>query len=555
MLFAACDLEIPRRVQVSTTFGLHVPVGDIGELQEVKDALQYTNSEKISSLFDEETAVNVYYYTKEGYVIPMPDTNDENKNTGDPLGESNAIDPGKVRSMLLHFPLTSLNLDFSEYLNTDVTIPPVELPNLSSLPPVINSANPYVLTPIPIPLGNMGEWIKSITLNGSTDNTTVTLEGAAALKNSLEMAIPDFGIGDTNTFKQGVVVGVDLVFTATTEKKLLPKTTSTVDIYLQLTQVPPEGGSYPVKVDLKWTEAEVSPGDKGAYDGTIPLPIGQFSEVASKYKIVSIPCYLYVDGPFSNVNKVEIGLQADVDWLVGDKDKNKGIEITKGANYLELYQPSGDSYAGELHEGSASFNLAAKVNEDSASDLILKYSIKPGSTWTVKPGDADVISADMVVALPLQFNVEPQPEEKKQIGGKEYIDIFSMVKYGVDDNGDLFGRDQIQSTATYLSNVRLSGKNMKNTFFSNDLFLRILDEKSEIDELVEIKSGESFYADIAGSPRIPMPFHPEFSVCLHKPENEPAVIKIAPKPETGDDIFTVQISADVTGMAEHEQDL
>jgi hypothetical protein len=239
---------------------------------------------------------------------------------------------------------------------------------------------------------------------------------------------------------------------------------------------------------------------------------------------------------------------------VGDKNTNKGIEITKGTNFLELYQPSGDYYEGKLREGSASFNLAEKVNEDSTGDLILNYWItRLGSTWTVTPNDAD-ISVDMVVVLPLQFNVVPKPEDIKTIANMKYIDIFSMVEYGADNNGDLFGRDQIGSTIAYLSSVRLSGKNMENTFFSNDLFLHVYEE-NVVDKLIKIKSGGSFSLDIEGSPHIPMPFHPEFSVYLQKPDNEPAVIKIAPKPETGGDIFTVQISADVTGMAEYEQDL
>jgi hypothetical protein len=543
---------------MNTAFGLHVPVGDIGELQEVKDALAYTNTDKISTLFDEETAVNVYYYTHKGHVIPMPKPGAPNKNADDPLGDTNAINPSEVRSMLLHFPLTSLNLDFSDYLNTDVTIPPVVLPDLQYQSLEINPANPYELDPIPIPLGDMGEWIKSITLNGS-EKTTVTLKGAAALQGSLKMAIPDFGIGSSESdFQQGKTQGDDLVFEATEKKELKPKSklpTSTVNIYLQLTQVPPEGGSYPVEVGLKWTEAEVLPGDSGTYEDKITLPVGQFSEIASKYKIASIPCYLYVDGPFGKTNKVKFELKADDAWLVGDEN-NKGIEITEGVNFKNLYQLSGDYYEGELNEGSASFNLAKKVNDNSADNLELNYRIeRSGDSWKVTPNDANaIISADMVVVLPLQFNVEPQPDEIKTIDDKEYIDIFSMVEYGANDNSDLFGRDQIGSTTAYLSSVRLSGKNMENTFFSNDLFLHVYEE-NVVDELIEIKSGGSFSLDIEGSPHIPMPFHPEFSVYLQKPEIESAVIKITPKPETGGDIFTIQIAADVTGMAEYEQDL
>jgi hypothetical protein len=552
MLFASCDLELPQRIQTNTTFGLHVPVGDIGELQEIKDALQYTDTEKISGIFGEEMVVNAYFYTKKGHVIPMPKSTAPNKNVDSPLNKDNAIDPGEVRSLLIHFPLARLNLNLNEYLNTEVTMPAVTLPDL---PP--GASLPSNLPPIPIPLGEMSEWIDSVELNGKNDYTTVTLKGGAVLQDSLRMAVPEFGIGTgEGDFQKGAAKDGDLVFTANTVTQLHPKKTA-VNIYLQLTKVPPKGGSYPVEVDLKWTKAEVLPGDSGSYEDTIDIPVAEFSDFLTKYKIASIPCYIYVGGPFSDSNKVELGIQADNDWLVGDENTKKGTELTQGINFSALYKPPllrDDYYEGELHEGSDSFNLAAKVNNSAEKDIKLKYWIKRlGTSWTVLPNSNDIISADMVVVLPFQFNVEPQPEEIITVDNKEYIDIFSMVKYGLNDNGDLFGRDQVRATTVYLTNICFSAKSMENTFFANDLFLHIYDD-NVVDELIKISSGGSFSADIAGSPHIPMPIHPKFSVYIQKPKNDLAVIKIAPKPKTGSDVFMVQISADVTGISEYEQD-
>jgi hypothetical protein len=562
--FSSCDLEIPQRIQVNSSFGLHVPVGDIGDLQEVKDILEYANGDKISSLFG-DGEVSVCLYTKEGYGIPLPDTTDPNKNAGGTLGSGNAINPGEVRSMFLRFPLARMDLDFTSYFKNDVTIPDITMPDISnnSLIPSPEGTPlpfPYSFELPPIPLGAMSQWIESIKLNNTTGNvklTTVTVKNGGNLSDTLQMAIPAFGIGGSSpAYQLGTTDGPDLVFTANTETTLNPQNDSTVNIYLRLMKVPPSGASYSVEVNLAWTEAEVNPnsGGTGTHGDTITLPTGQFTEFSTDYHFASLPCYLYVGGPFSPANKVTLGLEADGAWLVGQSD-TEGKEITESRSFATLYEdpfPKNDGYYdGDLYDPTASFNLAAQVNTSTA-DIELKYWMKLDNSWTVTPdGTASTISADMVVILPLQFDVVKQ---EKQIGNDFYVDIMTMEEYGSSGSGDLFGRDQLGVTANFLTGIRLSGKNVKNTFFSSDLFLHVEDNVDR--EPVPIKSGKDFDIEITGAPYIPTPFHPSFFVCVKKPAGGgSATIKIAPQPKEGDDVFAVRLSADVTGMAEYEYDL
>jgi hypothetical protein len=552
---------MPRAVQVSSAFGLHIPVGDIGELDEVKELLEYTKIEKISGLFNsdgtDEVKANAYYYTKGGYVIPLPKEGEPNRNVEGPLGEKNAINPGEVRSMFLHFPLTSMNLDLTEHLKS-VTIPPLEVPDVSTLVPggILPEGyplfNPHELDTLSVPLDAMSEWIESVRLDGTHGNTTtVTIKGGKALRDMLEMAVPALDIGSTPAdFKQGVVKGEDLVFYAEDEEKVLSPKTDSVEIYLQLTKVPPSGGPYDVEVDLKWTEARVNPGEEGVYEGTVPLPLGQFSEFAEKYKIASLPCYLYVGGPFDKDSDIGLKLKAGGDWLVGKGNKEE--KITENLNFLSKYSLATDEYDGILHESTASFNLAAKMNEGSANDLNLNYQLRVNA-WDVQPTETlSVISADMVVILPLQFElVSPDKEEiEVEIEGekKKYIKLESMADYGSNGKGDLLGRDQAGVPSDIITDIRFSGDNIKDTLFGGSLFLRI-HQNDKVYVMEPIKTGTGFSANISSPP---MPFHPEFGLYMKLPEGKP-VIKIVPK--DGDDAFALRLSIDVTGMVEYEQNL
>jgi hypothetical protein len=559
LFFASCGFEIPQRIQVNTAFDLHVPVGDIGEREEVSDFIKYAKPEKIASLF-EDGNVSVCYYTKDDYVIPMPKTGEPNKNVEGMLDATNAINPGSgVRSMFLHFPLTSVNLDFTQYFKSDVEMPLVGMPNIDDIwtgtpSPSVGTDLPsaYEFPPLDIPLDGMGEWIEWIKLNGTAGKTTVVLKDGAALAGMLKMAVPAFGIGDSETdFKEGTTASGDLVFTAANdEKELKPMTDAPVKVYLQLTKVPPNGGPYKVEVDLKWTEAKVNPGENGLYKGTVPLPLGQFADFFKKYQIASLPCYLYVGGPFDTSNTMELKLKADNDWLVGTA--NAGEEITKDLNFLSLYGNlfSEDEYDGELHESSASFNLAAKLNEGSAHDMKLDYQLQMNDQEVTPSDTLSVISADMVVILPFQFEVKE--DEITEINGeKSYAEITTMTDYGLDDNGDLFGRDQVEETTTaVLTSARILSKELKNTFFAGDLFLHVYEENI-VDKLIKITAGESIDFEFTGSPQIPMPFHPVLALYAHVPTS-PAVITINPRKD--EDVFSVQLSADITGTAQYEQD-
>jgi hypothetical protein len=452
-----------------------------------------------------------------------------------------------------------MNLNFTEYLKTDVEMPVINLPDKNALGmpdvPEGTPLSPYYEHPaVSIPLDAMEQWVSSINLNGK-DCTAVIVKDGAALKDALQMAVPAFGIGSSSSdFKQGVAAGGDLVFSAGPEGKELKPKTEPVEIYLQLTQVPPSSGTYDVEVDLRWTKAQVYPGDEG-YEGKITLSFEDFAKFSDKYKIASIPCYLYIGGPFTPDNSVEVGLRSETDWLVGDgAAKGQGEEVVTDCGFKwdeNLF--SGDTYGGDLDGEAASFNLASKVSDSSGGNLELDYYIRMmNDSWEVySDAPNGVIFADMVVILPLQFNLVEDGKKVKSINGENYISIMSMLDYGSGAGSDLFGRGQAGGFSNFLTGIRVSGKDMKNTLFADGLFLHVYQD-GVVEELVAVKAGNSFSVDIAGSP-IPAPFHPEFGVCALKPHSGKAVMRIMPK--VGEDDFSLWFSADVTGMVEYNRDL
>jgi hypothetical protein len=425
--------------------------------------------------------------------------------------------------------------------------------------------NGYSLPAVTIPLDAMSQWIEYININNINGNdtdekTTVTLIGGAGLKETLKLAIPAFGIGSTTAnFENGAAQsdyaegeaedeaeGGNLVFTATSKTKLKPKE-DTVKIYLLLVKVPSKSGSYPVIIDLKWTEAQVNPGESGIYSGKVTLPLGQFSKTLAKYKPVTVPSYLYVGGPFDNVNDA---------WITLSDGQNLNIKksIKKDHSFSNYYDelPSkegADPYNEEIrYDTTASFNLVEKVKE--GKDLLLDYSLEVKS-WTVTADDdKSKITADLVILLPMRLKVEPDTTLNHD--DQTYIHIMDIADYG--GNGDLFGRDQAGISNSRITSVRISGKDMVNTVLAGDLFLRIYDDGASFNQLVETNLDEGFSIDIAGA-AIPMPFQPKFAVYVKKPENEDAVVSIKAKKDDTADEFSVKLSIDVDGEVEYERDL
>jgi hypothetical protein len=571
-VLSACDFAMPRRVEVNTELRLSVPIGDIGKVPEVQELLESTRPEKIAELFDETEAYVYHYYAEKeyegnensGYAIPLPDGTDKNKNAEAPYDSLNALRSDEVRTLLVRFPLTGVNLDFTEYLKTEVETPDVTLPDVGTLfpmlPPGANIPS-YELPPIDIPLGVMSEWIEYIILNAvNGEKTTVALKDGAELAGTLKLAIPAFGIGnDERDYQEGEVRGNDLVFKATVFNKELDPKTDTVKVCLSLEKVPPRNSrnSYPVNIDLKWTEAKVKPGDQGNYDGKVRLPLGQMDDIFTKYRLVTLPYYLYVGGPFSEQNEAEIGLKIGNDWIVGNS--GQGETIDHSYDFRELYQPLAEGkttyYNGPLsYASTASFNLAEKLNQNNSTDLFIDYWISVQDSWIVTSDKENgVITADLIVLLPLEMEVlESAKTPLVSIEQQKYICMMEMADYGL--NGDLFRRDRTEGSKNRIMGVSISGTTLKNTIYAGKLFLRIHDGSS-FDELHPIDLNEDkFSIDIAGD-RIPMPFHPIFGVYMEKPDGKNTIVRIKPKKDKGDDEFSMQISVDVAGEMTYEQDL
>jgi hypothetical protein len=327
-----------------------------------------------------------------------------------------------------------------------------------------------------------------------------------------------------------------------------------VYVYPRLVKVPAEsGGRYAVGIDLKWTEAVVNPRDN-EQGGAVKLPLGQFFDAHNQFQLVTLPSYLYVGGDLKREG-ARIHLEADGDELLN-------APIDDNYVFSELYQRSPEEcfYDGTIaYDCTGSFNLASKVNKRKEKDLLLKYRIQAGGEWRIRSDTVtseEKITVDLVVLLPLQIEVlETRPDMPLTLSdGRNYIRMTEMSDFGL--TGDLFGRDQAEFSGYRITSIQVLGKDMKNTVYAGDLYLRMYDGSLDgsLDKLVKIKADEDFFIDIAGD-EIPMPFHPAFAVYLEKPAAGEAVVRIKPKEGEGIDEFSVKLSVDVSGEAEYEQDL
>jgi hypothetical protein len=280
------------------------------------------------------------------------------------------------------------------------------------------------------------------------------------------------------------------------------------------------------------------------YKGNLTLPaalFGGFFENGDDYQAVTVPCYLYIGGPFGkdgSVVKVRCYFAGDEDdLLVADEDGGV-LPITEDSGYERLFPvtdfkkefPDEPYYAEALPSFTGEFNLAKALNERRGQALELEYEIII-ERWVAGDDDADgaggddAFSVDLVILLPLRFELDREAEEDYRPGGMAYIRLFEGW---APSSGDVLGRDAIGQDSGRITRVSVEG--MSNTVYAGkDVFLRVSDKAAGFDELFPV--GEDVFAiEIVDAGGIPYPFRPFMTPYVLQPSGGGApVVTIKPK--------------------------
>jgi hypothetical protein len=487
---AACD--IPQSFTVKGSPGLYLPLGSPLEKNAlVKDFLTLENLKK--QLGDNPTEVYHYRYAQ-------IDTK---------FGDVNGI--RDVQTFLVHYPIADLD-DILNLNQPDISVK-IPIPQLVSQ--MSDEFFPYEV-PVSIPLDKMKKWVETIDINDGEEDkfSVIILQDAAILQDSLELKVEKLGISD---FKRGTVSGNDLVFTADTNvDDFRPEEEGTLKGTAKLIKKPDRTGDLTVKVSLEWREAVVYPPNQGRYEDKIAgLSLYKLRETLGGMWFKDIPAYLFVDNLPKNTT-------ARLSWNDGGGDQE--IITVNEVNSVLFPAPASDVFTGSLNASFERFSLRDPFN--SSRELTIKYGIDLPDRVRVARGDDESVKVDLVLVLPLTFDVSREDTETLNIGGEKYLKLdFAEIP---EIENDLFDRksddDPMLIDGVKLSAVTLLLGDVKNNI-TEDIFLMVKNRGKN--QKLGLKKGEK--VNFSGDD-LKYPFKPEFAVLVAAPpgDDSPGIFTIKP---------------------------
>ena len=432
----ACD--IPQSITVKGSPGLYLPLGSPLEKNTlVKDFLTLENLKK--QLGDNPTEVYHYRYAQ--------------IDTG--FGDVNGIQD--VQTFLVHYPIADLDdiLDLNQ-------------PDISVTFPIPDLPYDYIQFPrevsVPIPLEKMKKWVESIDINDEEEDkfSAIILEDAAILQDSLEMKVERLGFSD---FKKGTVSGKDLVFTADTNvDDFWPEREGALNVTARLIKKPGRTGNLTVKARLEWREAVVFPPNYGRYEDKIAgLSLYKLRESLGGMWFKDIPTYFFVDN-------LPEDTKAWLSWNDGGADRD--ITTVDEVDSVLFPAPASDVFTGPLNASFERFSLKDPFN--SSREVTIKYGIDLPDRVRVARGKDESIKVDLVLVLPLTFEISREDTETLNIGGGKYLKLdFAEIPQ---IENDLFDResdnDPMLIDGVKLKAVTLLLGEVKNTI-TEDIFLMV----------------------------------------------------------------------------------
>jgi hypothetical protein len=427
-LLVSCEIpSLPKSVRIKANPKFGLPIGSVlGDQNFIEDIIDPSKILEEMNGGMGEVELNIFDYI---------DTKDNP--SGYHTGE------GNVQTYLISSKIQEYPLDVSKYMEDvgDFDIPPYKIPGELIVASQVPGFLERLADPIVLDLtqyfgsDDMWKWVGNIEIG---DGTELVLEGQAALKDSLYIEVPQFGIDKRAGAVRGDPLTGDLVFRKPDGQQavLLERIPDSLDpakevlkpgeerllanvyvvgsipgepIGLDTSVIPPTplyaDRTIGFDFEFVWESLDVYPGDqddvmKGEFKG---FDISEYLKQMGGAAIGELPAYLYLSGTeglmFDVSLKYKIGEgeplpMGDVDIDV--PDQTKIMQITGGPEFNNTVFPH------VITSPKEKFNLAGLMN---AGNATLLYSIDVPKIHVENNASDRVIRADLAILLPLRFEV------------------------------------------------------------------------------------------------------------------------------------------------------
>jgi hypothetical protein len=317
---------------------------------------------------------------------------------------------------------------------------------------------------VKIPLGDIAKLVNYIDVQA----TGLKVKGTT-FEGKIEIAIPQFGIGSVSgsnvvTYSAGIVKDGDLYFTTHNETgtdsnpttyKFTPNGPN-LTVYINVKDFINGPVDFVPTLEFHWTEANVNPGSNGELKGQYDMDLGSVADLlGDDFEPPEVKGYLYIDNLPIDDPKMSLGINSPTNLINNRSIRNAGLPFNDedGKPLLE----NGGKFAGTLPNSSlfdtatnkeTSLDITNVLTSGASSSLQYEITMAPVGGASIKNNGnlSGVISADMVIVLPLKFTVKATP-----ITGDPTIESGKYVQFDLkDENGksllpeitdDLFGRE------------------------------------------------------------------------------------------------------------------
>ena len=500
VIVAMMSCDIPQSITIKGNPGVRIPLG------------------RLSSMFDEGESITDF--VSAGKIREMMGSGSTGLNIYDYRG---LAVPSDVQAFLIHYPITEMTLDLSEYINdamenadTDFTF---TIPNLGDahvnpqalFQPggiyqngcfIVNNGGTAELSgtegdPLfTVPLGDMATLLSSVKGGAGAFGLKLEEGYAPSFVDALQVKIPALGI--TN-YIYGHVEDGALVFVNAAEHTFNPQTLTgnELKIYIKFTQ--PCSGVIAPKLILDWDEAKVKT-PSGGMNGTYPIDIGLGDFLGSGVQFNDVRGYVYVGGIGNSPAKLTLKLD------------NAPVTGANNASLTEKPRPSfnSDPFTGVIPAQSLASNLDL-AGILGASSLEYEISI---DEMTLDADDVDegtVIFADLVILLTLEFKItDPNPSE--------YVKLdFGNVFPEPEDDKDIFMREgKDDDLFNSLDWVEIALSNIENNIFELDKLAIRVENTGTATYINWIDFSEQNPSLRIDMDELPNPFTPKFEILLKK---------------------------------------
>ncbi|MDR0411651.1 MAG: hypothetical protein LBH75_06730 [Treponema sp.] len=384
---------------------------------------------------------------------------------------------------------------------------------------------------IEVPLSDMAKLVKYIDVK----NTGLKVEGTV-FKDAVKIAIPQFGIGSDTETVQGVEKDGDLYFTTnskdnadgdnnpSTHRFTLDPQEPNLIIHIEVIDFLDNGPvDFEPALEFEWTEASVDPGEQGTLTESYDMDFGNIeSFMGDSFEAPEVWGYLYIsDLPISR-SKTGGGSGPTVSLQIEGSNPTDLIkEEPMNDTDLPEFPENGKKFTGKLLPASLDpINMTKVFTAGKGSSL--KYTVKMGDANNplILTNDSSflegVISADMVVVIPLEFKVKASP---LTVEGTRYVPLELKDEKGESllpkIEEDLFGRKKdgdgtIDEVIGSISNVTIKLEYLQNKALPNTA---ILIKSGAADHLLKLEDGSAPSLSLDNS-EVEYPFTPSFQILI-----------------------------------------